>query len=508
MATSSRIMRSARCLRCAERGRRRILLTLGAALGWAAVSSLVATSATAAFALSLSRPQSHTSQGRSSTDEEGPLQVPVYPPGVQAHYLDYETYRSKRRAASRDPLVEARLARRVARDLFSAGDLDTAHDFLTSALADLPNSDEPLATAVARAELQHGLARIAEAQGRWHLRQRHLLSAEHSLRRILPADHPLVLVARSRAAAAEMEQGVADRKRDYVLASRRRLERIVRDSRKRLGPDNPIAMKAEIALAVASATLGRTGRAIDELDRIIARARTSEGSSGKTRKIVMAAAMVTKARILNWSGRKEEATAVAAAAAELGRSLTDRPVRTIDFTPEAYASGRVEGQARQRRSETSSATGDPTFTDGTLALNDLGLPVSTGVSARDFSSDLSGSWVEISLCVSADGSARDVRMIRYHGSKRWAENAVRVAGHYRYLPPKSLAQDDCLPQLLRLALASEQSARATGSHLQLHEQNTLIRSFDLLGMDPLRAGYLAATLRVPARGDGSDPNRE
>ncbi|RMF15168.1 MAG: hypothetical protein D6757_05050 [Alphaproteobacteria bacterium] len=394
-------------------------------------------------------------------------------------------------------MVETRLAIEVGRDLFSAGDLEMSRDFLIDALKNLPETDEPLAGSVARAELHHALARVAEAQGDWIGRLRNLLSAEHELRRVLPADHPLVLVARSRSAQAEMEKGYSDSKADYIRSSKRRLQQIVRDSRKRLGRDNPIAMKAELAIAVANAALGYTEKAIHKIDGIIARLRELDDKYGKSRDVMLAAAMVTKARLLNIMGRADEAKALSQEAAKIGENLTDRPVRTIVYTPEAYASGRTEGQPRRRFAAPSSGAGSMTISNGAFALNDLGLRTSQGFSAKDFTSQLSGSWVEISLCVASDGSAHDVQMVRYDGSKRWAENAVKVAAHYRYLPPRSLAQDDCLPQMLRLTVVSQASTRATGSHLQQREQNILIRSFDLLGHDLLNAGYLAATARVP-----------
>ncbi len=435
-------------------------------------------------------------QQEATTPQNPPLQVPVHPPGSQARYLRYQSYRGERAVEERDPVVEARLAREVARDLFSAGDLDDARDFLTDALAHLPDTGEPLADAIARAELHHGLARIAEAQGDWKRRIRNLLSAEHALRRTLNADHPLVLVARTRAAIAEMEKGVSDRKRDFVLASKRRLERIVRESEERLGPDNPIALKAELVVAVGRAVLGQTGRAIDDIDRIIARIKKMDDGFARTRKVLVAAAMITKARLLHWQGRVEEAAILTDRAAQLAEDLTDRPIRITDFPSEAYATGRAEGQPRRRFGENLSSVGMLTLGNGAFAVTDLGLPGAAGVTARDFSSELSGSWVEISLCIAADGSARDVRMIRYGGSKRWAENATRIVGRYRYLAPKSLVRSDCLPRLLRLAVVSEKK-RPTGTHLRLRGENTLIRSFDLLGEDPLKAGYLAVTTRKP-----------
>lgn len=489
--------------------RRRCPSHILSALVGAMVALVTATVSLAASALPQSSQHTRVDSGKEGKPQtEGPLQVPVYPRNFQQHFLRYEAYRSENPAGKRDPVEETRLAIEVGRDLFSAGDLDLSRDFLVDALNRLPDADEPLANAVARAEIHHALARVAEAQGDWIGRLRNLLSAEHELRQALPADHPLVLVARFRSARAEMEKGYSDSKSDYIRSSKRRLQQIVRDSRKRLGRDNPIAVKAELAIAVASAALGYSEHAIDKIDGIIARVRKLDDEHGKSRDVMLAAAMVTKARLLNLMGHADEAKALSEEAAMLGKNLTDRPVSTIVFTPEAYASGRTEGQPRRRIAAPSSGAGSMTISNGAFSLNDLGLRTTQGFSAKDFTSELSGSWVEISLCVASDGSAHDVQMVRYDGSKRWADNAVKVAAHYRYLPPRSLAQDDCLPQMLRLTVVSQESNRATGSHLQLREQNTLIRSFDLLAHDLLNAGYLAATARVPDAKEESEDGKD
>ena len=433
-----------------------------------------------------------------------PLKVDVYPMRLQQKAMLYEEYRRKVPRARRDPLREVELATGIAADLLITGHREEAAAFLRKARKQLTESQDPVRNALARADIEHALAYLAEQDGAFAERTRHLLAAETALANVFGPDHPVVITARIRTAKAELEQGFAraleGAGRDMVLDALRRLKRAAKAAERKFGPNSRLAIKARLALTVGSATLNRNGRALKEIDKIIARLDERDAEQ----RFLKAAALAQKAKLLNWLGRDSEAVrATSQATALLKPGEIGGPIPAEEFAPEEYQEGKKHPTLRRRlrSAGVSSSAGSANMPGGVGAANDLtgGTAPITGVTARDFASSTAGSWVLIGLCIDAEGHVQQAEMLDHGGpSKSWAEHAFKLAKERSYLPMSSLGPGECAPQMIRLAEVSEQR-RFVGSHIRLRSQATAIRMIDLARNNPLSGGYVAAGLAAEKR---------
>ena len=369
--------------------------------------------------------------------------------------------------------------------------------------------------ALARADIEHALAYLAEQDGAFAERTRHLLAAETALTQAFGSDHPVVITARIRAAKAELEQGfvraLEGARRDMVLDALRRLKRAAKAAERKLGPNSRLAIQARLALTVGLATLNRNDRALKEIDAIIARLDQRDPEH----RFLKAAALAQKAKFLNWLGRYAEAAqATSQATALLKPEEMGGPIPAEEFAPEEYQEGTKRPTLRRRlRSAGISATaGSANLPGGIGAANDLtgGTAPITGVMARDFASSTSGSWVLIGLCIDAEGHVQQAEMLDHGGpSKSWAENAFKLAKERSYLPMPSLGPGECAPQMLRLTEVSERKT-FVGSRIRLRSKATGIRVIDLARNNPLSGGYVAAGLAAEKRmgAQQAGPTRE
>ena len=444
--------------------------------------------------------------GRQATAQKGesPLKVDVYPMRLQQKALLYQEYREKVPADRRDPLREVELATGIAADLVITGHPEEAAAFLRKARDQLTTSGDPVRNALARADIEHALAYLAEQEGAFAERTRHLLAAETALAEAFGPDHPVVITARIRTARAELEQGFAraleGAGRDMVLDALRRLKRAARAAERKLGPNSRLAVKARLALTVGSVTLNRNDRALEEIDRIIA----GLDERDPEQRFLKAAALAQKAKLLNWLGRAAEAAeATRQSTALLEPDEIGAPIPAEEFAPAEYREGKKLPNLRRRLRSAgiSSTAGSASVPGGIGAANDLtgGAAPVAGFTARDFASSTSGSWVLIGLCIDAEGHVQQAEMLDHGGpSKSWAENAFKLAKQRTYLPMPSLAPGECAPQMIHLTEVSERRT-FLGSHIRLRSKATAIRMLDLAGDNPLSGGYVAAGLAAEER---------
>ncbi|RMF69191.1 MAG: hypothetical protein D6740_09845, partial [Alphaproteobacteria bacterium] len=377
--------------------------------------------------------------------------------------------------------------------------------FLRKARDQLTTSGDPVRNALARADIEHALAYLAEQDGAFAERTRHLLAAETALAEAFGPDHPVVITARIRAAKAEFEQGflraMEGARRDMVLDAIRRLKRAARAAERKFGPNSRLAIKARLALIVGSATLNRNDRALREIDTIIARL----DERNPEQRFLKAAALTQKAKLLNWLGRPAEAVETTRQATSLlAPGEIGAPIPAEEFAPEEYQTGKKMPNLRRRLRSAgiSSSAGGVSVPGGVAAANDLaggGTPPETGFTARDFASSTSGSWVLIGLCIDSQGRVQQAEMLDHGGpSRRWAENAFRLAKERSYLPMPSLKPGECAPQMIRLTEVSERR-RFTGSRIALRSKASAVRMIDLARDNPLSGGYVAAGLAAEKR---------